>query len=644
MKKILLASLFLYLTFTSVYADTLGKETFMVPMRDGVRLATDVYRPDNDLPHPVILYRTPYNKDTDGFDDNVIKVLNALGYVYVAQDCRGRFHSEGVDSVFMTDGWGYLQDGYDTIDWIVHQSWCNGKVGMVGGSATGITTLRAAGALHPNLVCAAVLVAPSDFYHQVVYPGGEFRKSICENWIHGQGSDYMISYFLQFPYYNKLWENMNLHTRTSLITTPILHIGGWYDCFSDGTILAFQDLHEQPNAGPQKLVMGPWVHGEPTTKRVGELKYPGAGFDWESLLMLWLDYWLRGNPNPVVDTPDVSYYLMGDPGRTDEIGCEWIEADTWPPENRVSKIFYLTSDELLNEKAPTTAQEQSYQYDPHNPVPTLGGNNLTIDNGPYDQRAIGERADILSFATDVLAAPVRVEGFVRGYLYVSSNCPDTDFTLKLIDVYPDGREMLVTDGIRRARFRDGYTQEDEKLLHPGEIVCIEIELPPTAIVFNSGHRIKVQISSSNFPRYEINPNTGNEPNNRSNPQTATNTIYIGGDHASYIVIPVVPIEAGIAQKDNTPKEFRVFANYPNPFNAATVIQYELPAIDGVTVDVFNVYGQHVRSLVDAVQNSGLHRIVWDGKNDNGEPVPSGVYIYRIKAGRMTRAQKMLMVK
>ncbi len=641
--KILTPIVLLFIA-ANLYAQTFLQETVMVPMRDGVQLATDVYRMNDNLSHPVILYRTPYNKDTDGFDDDTIKLLNVLGYIYIAQDCRGRFHSEGVDSVFLNDGWGKLQDGYDTIDWIVGQSWCNGKVAQLGGSATGITTLRAAAALHPNLACAAVLVAPSDFYSQVVYPGGEFRKSLVENWVHSQGSDYMIDYFQQFPYYNALWEEMNLHTRTAMMTVPILHIGGWYDCFSEGTIQAFRDLQQQPNAGPQKLVMGPWVHGEPTSKPVGELQYPDAGFDWEGLLLNWLHFWLRGAPNGVLESPDVTYYLMGDPQRTDEMGCEWLEADQWPPQNSASQSFYLTPDGGLSAAPPSDESRFDYRFDPLNPAPTVGGANLTIAVGPYDQRAVGSRRDILSFTGEVLSAPVRVEGFVRGKLFISSNRPDTDFTLKLIDVYPDGREMLVTDGIRRARFRDGYTEDKVKFLNPDEIVSIDIELPPTAIVFNSGHRIKVQISSANFPRYEVNPNTGAAPNDRTGAQIAENTVYVGGDQASHVLLPIVPTGTSVARRTASPSDFHLLDNYPNPFNAATVIHYSLPTAAHVVVEIFNSRGQRVRILANERQNAGSHRLVWNGAFDSGEAAPSGVYLYRLRAGDFTASKKMLLVR
>ena len=626
-----------------IFSAPLDKTTFMVPMRDGVNLATDVYRPNSTLAFPVILYRTPYNKDSDGFRDETINLLNAFGYVYIQQDCRGRYQSEGIDSVFVTDGWGPLQDGYDTIDWIAQQNWCNGKVAMIGGSATGITTLRAAGTLHPNMVCAAAIVAPTDFYHQVVYPGGEFRKSLTENWVRGQGSDHMISYFLKFPYYNYLWEQMDLHTRTPLISIPILHLGGWYDCFSDGTIAAFTDLKKQPHAGLQKLIMGPWVHGEPSDRKVGQLNYPNASFDWENLLLRWLNCWLRDIPGTILTEPPVSYYLMGDPDATTEIGCEWKTADTWPPENTVDQKFYLAPDGTLTSSIPDSAQ-QSFIYNPANPVPTLGGNNLTIPDGPYDQRTINNRNDILSFTSAPLNGPVRIEGYVTGSLAISSNAPDTDFTLKLLDVYPDGREMLVTDGIQRSRFRDGYSEDDEKFLAPGEIVKLEIFLPPTAIVFNSGHKIKVDISSSNYPRFEVNPNTANGPNDRSIKKVAENTLYCGGLLASFVSLPVFPQKTFVEKNVAFPDLYELFVNYPNPFNSTTIIQYQIPENVFVQIFVLNILGQRIRLLENSFQNSGKHKVVWDGKMDSGEMAPSGMYIYRLTAGDYSKTHRMLLLK
>ena len=504
-------------------------EEYMVPMRDGVELSTLVYRPAGTEAYPVVLYRTPYNKYEEKLPDAFIFLLNARGLTYVIQDTRGRYASAGVDSVFLNDGWGQLQDGYDTIDWLVRQQWCNGRIGQFGPSANGITTLWAAGALHPNLVIAVPLVAPTDFYNQVIFPGGEYRKALVENWISGQGSEYMIDYFMQYPYYNAFWQLMDVQTRYSMIQIPMMHIGGWYDCFSEGTIDAFQGLSASGIAGPQRLIMGPWVHETTGTGApVGEMQYPDAFFDIATSAILWMDYYLTGVDNGILNEPVVQYYLLGDPLKTNEPGCEWIEAEQWPPQNIGEETVYLTANGTLQLQKPLETGGVSFDYDPTDPVPTLGGNNLTISRGPYDHKQLNERSDILSFSSEVLTEPVRVEGAISAKLYVSSNCPDTDFTLKLIDVYPDGREMLVTDAIQRLRFRNGVTENDVSLLTPGKMAVVTILLPPMAIVFNSGHQMKFCISSSNYPRYEINPNTENALYDLSTTQIATNTINLHG--------------------------------------------------------------------------------------------------------------------
>ena len=637
--------LFIVLLLTAFIQQVTAKETFMVPMRDGVSLATDVYKTSDSIARPVILFRTPYDKNNDDLVEGLLLLLNLRGYTFVSQDTRGRYHSEGEDSVYFNDGWGALQDGYDTIEWLIHQEWCNGQIGMIGASATGITTLRAAGSLHPNLKAGIAIVAPSDFYKEVVYPGGEYRKSLVENWIHGQQADYMIDYILSFPYYDEnIWPGVNMHTRTDQITTPILHIGGWYDCFSDGTVALYNDLCRQQTAGPQKLVMGPWEHMTTTQHGdVGELSYPDGAYDILNEAFKWFDYWLKGMDTQVLEQPDVYYYLMGDPQKTDEQGCEWITTDVWPPPQSTPVAYYFNNDNSLTQNKQEYA-EFSFSYDPQNPVPTIGGNNLTINAGPYDQQSVTIRDDVICFESDVLSTPVRLEGYVKGKIYFSSNRTDTDFTLKLVDVYPDGREMLVTDGIQRSRFRKGYFQEETELLTPYQLDSLTITLPPTAIVFNSGHKIKICLSSSNYPRFETNPNTGAEPNDRSEPITAENTIYTGGEYASYALLPLVNQETSVAQSEKTPQTFQLLQNYPNPFNGTTHISFYLNQPDYVTLTVYNSIGQHIKTIHQGTLNTGAYSFVWDAKNETEQMVSSGIYYYRISTHSGYRSGKMLYIK
>jgi predicted acyl esterase len=620
-------------------------ETHMVPMRDGVRLATDVYRPDDSLAHPVLLYRTPYWRFLDRDDP---AHWNSKGYVFISQDVRGRFGSEGVDSVFLDDGWGAKQDGYDTIEWAVQQPWCDGKVGIFGSSARGITTYRAAGSLHPNLVCCVPIVACSDFFHQVVFPGGQFRKSLCENWLKVQGAEHMMPFFFSHPYYDTLWELMDMHTRTDSITSPMLHIGGWYDCFSEGIVEAFRDLTDQAQAGPQKLIMGPWVHGTVGSgSAVGELIYPDAAFGVRSMMDDWLDYWLLADSNGVLETPDVRYYLMGDPDKTTEEGCEWIEADVWPPESVVERPYFLADSARLSLEIEPGDDNATFSFDPRSPVPTVGGNNLMIAAGPYDQTAIGPREDVLEFSTGLLEAPLRVEGTVRGSFFVSSDRWDTDFTLKLIDVYPDGREMLVTDGVIRARYRHGDREEEVNFLTPGEVTSVTVELPPTAVVFNSGHRVKACISSSNYPRYEINPNTDDPPYGETDTLIASNTVYFGYSFPSAVILPVV--EDSVITQEFPLRPDRgsssLLANHPNPFRSRTVINYTLAEGGPVKLAIYDSAGRCVRVLFRGRETSGDHRKVWNARDDSGNLVSSGVYFCRLHLSPgLSKTAKALLVR
>jgi hypothetical protein len=643
-KAIMLLVVCLFLSST-VFCLNAGavKEMFMVQMRDGIKLATDVYRPDTGGPYPVILYRTPYWRLLDHPDGTY---WNNKGCILVAQDVRGRFGSEGVDSVFLDDGWGVKQDGYDTIEWITQQVWCDDKVGMLGSSARGITTYRAAGALHPDLIACAPSIACSDFYHEVVFPGGEFSKSLIEDWLQAEGCGYMVDYFFSHPYYEDKWGLMNLGTRTDSITAPILQIGGWYDCFSNGPVAVFNGLRDKAQAGPQKLVMGPWIHTTVgTSLPVGELQYPDAAFDVDGYVERWMDYWLLGIQNGVLDEPNVHYYLMGDPDKTGEPGCEWVEADVWPPENTVPVAYFLADSNALMPMVPSILDSLTYTYDPRDPVPTLGGNNLSIEKGPYDQRPIGQRPDILEFCTGVLLQPLRVEGVVTAELFVSSDHKDTDFTLKLVDVYPDGREMLVTDGIARARFRFGDSDSDVAFLIPGEIARMTVTLPPTALVWNSGHRIKICISSSNYPRFEINPNTDDPLFQPTDTVTANNTVYYGDSCPSAVILPVVGESVFASESQVAATEHAPLTNYPNPFSSHTVISYNVPGCRRTVLTIYDTAGRKVRALVAGTQQAGMQDAVWDGRDDNDCQVNSGVYFCTLSLGEASpQVRKILLMR
>ena len=506
----------------------------LIPMSDGIELATTIFRPKEQGPFPVVLARTPYNKDGQKSE---AERFCKNGYAYVAQDIRGRFKSKGRDAIiFHNDGWNTPHDGHDTIAWIARQPWCNGKIGSTGGSALGITQNMAAPGAPAALSAQHVVVAFSDMYHQGAYQGGAFRSGLLENWLKGTGmSDVNLKTFVEHPRYDTFWSELNAEAQAERVNAPGVFLGGWYDIFLQGTINSFTTI--QSRGGPAakgrcRLVIAPIGHGS-----MNELTYPANSKKLPKSAdnLAWFDAILKGKDNEVAAEKPVAYYVMGDPTDGTAPGNFWRTADTWPP-SVVETPYFLQPDKGLSTNLATTSEALTYRYDPANPVPTIGGAELGINIGPRDQQSIESRADVLVFTSEVLKRPLEVTGRIHARIFVSSDCPDTDFTVKLTDVYPDGRSILVTDGIRRARFRESF--ESEKFLEPGVVVEIPVDLWSTSLIFNKGHRIRVAISSSNSPRFDPNPNTGHGFRVDREKRVATNTIYVSDKHPSQIVIPV----------------------------------------------------------------------------------------------------------
>jgi predicted acyl esterase len=507
----------------------------MVAMHDGTELATTVYSPEGAGPFPVVVARTPYNKD--GLQGEAAKFVRE-GYAYVAQDLRGRFKSKGHHAIiFHNDGWQEPHDGHDTLEWISAQPWCNGKIGSTGGSALGITQNMAAPGAPSALKAQFVVVAYSNCYPQSAYQGGAWRTGLLEGWLNATGmTDVNLPTFVAHPKYDEFWAGLNPEAQAARVHAPAVFLGGWYDIFTQGTINSFAALHNHGGEGARgrcRLIMAPIGHGTMT-----ELKYPlnAAQFPKCGRDLAWFNFMLKGKANGVGDEKPVHYYVMGDPTDKTAPGNYWRSADNWPPP-ATERAYYLQPEgKLTASSAPDGEGYKSYRYDPAKPVPTVGGAELGKDIGPKDQRKVESRSDVLVFSTDVLTEPVDVAGRLTAKLFVSSDCPDTDFTVKLTDVYPDGRSMLVTDGVLRARFRESF--EREELLEPGKVYEITVDLWSTALVFNRGHKIRVAVSSSNAPRFDPNPNTGHVFRADKESRAATNTIYFSKQYPSRILLPI----------------------------------------------------------------------------------------------------------
>lgn len=549
-----------------------------VEMRDGVLLYTRVYLPDPDIwgpgPYPVILSRTPYGIGTPGSAPRW-PVDIQLGYVRVDQDTRGRYSSQGLDRLFYDD----TSDGYDAVDWIAAQEWCDGNVGAYGYSAPGNTAFLAAGEPHPNLKAIAPLSSSGNLENDLTFEGGAFRGDALlwgiyqtvaglstipgghrdllgitpSVWMYHTGMVYSLlmnlmgytgnptapaSYWMHLPWYdfNPSYAAMQPYGNEVLshpdedawrdhfkvydtVEVPTLLATGWYDFFQRCQIDAFVAL--QDRGVPVKLIVGPGTHGTPPTIPVYE----------------WFDYWLKGIDNGIMDEPPIHYYCME--------ANEWRWANQWPPEEVEYVNYYLHEDGVLSIDSPTDWEEpDSYTYDPMDPVVTMGGTNLFLSAGPSDQRPVVlGRNDILTYTGSPLTEDVELAGPLTVVLSVSSNCTDTDFTAKLIDVYPAGNLTLVADGIIRARYRDSMATPE--LMDPCIVYTITFDIGNVGHLFKAGDSIRVDISSSNFPKYDRNLNTGGELYTETEWVVAENTIYHDADNPSYIMLPVVPDEVDI---------------------------------------------------------------------------------------------------
>ena len=522
------------ITSSSLHLLPRFKTTVMVPMRDGVSLATDVYRPIlRSTPHGTLLIRTPYNKD-GLFPIGLLGIIR--GWPVVIQDMRGLHASEGIDTGFKNDS----ADGADTLFWIVNQTWSNGKVVTYGLSALGIVQYCLAGANPPNLICQYVQVATPNLYAHAAFQGGEFRKNLVEEWLKNQGNDYLIEEIKENENFTLgYWGNVSLDDNWQDVNVPAIHIGGWYDIFSQGTIDAYfgyQHLAGPGAKGKSKLIMGPWTHTGFFSRKQGEMVYPRNSLDRFSLRMFrdMVRCYMENDTDAYSHWPTVMYYVMGDVDDPSAPGNEWRYAEDWPlPAENVS--WFFQSNGLLTPEIPGSSEPLSYLYNPSNPVPTIGGKNLYSPAGPYDQSPVENRSDVLVFTSTMLEQPFEATGPVKARLFVSSDCVDTDFTVKLTDVYPDGRSMLVTDGILRMRNRN--SQDYWEFMQPGMIYNIEVDLWSTSYIWNTGHCIRVEISSSNYPRFLNNPNTADGIGKNTTSIIAQNTLYVDSTHPSCLILP-----------------------------------------------------------------------------------------------------------
>jgi len=544
------------------------RNSTMIEMRDGAQLATDIYMPADysreKYPDgvPVILVITPYDKNREQPVGKWRDCFIRNGYAFAVQDMRGFYASANPDK-----GPARQYDGYDTVEWLARQPWCNGKIGMLGYSHSGAVQYETAVTRPPHLACAIPAQAPGNYYTDPLYPAA-FRKADMETILRG-------------PFTARTRQLLNRRIRSretsrlDQFNIPMMHCAGWYDFYKEGAIEMFRALRQR--GGPQarqsqKLLIGPWGHGVLQEQDYGKplllpggLAYPpNSKPDWEREVWLpWFDYWCKGKPTGVMERPAVRYYLMGDVDNPNAPGNVWVEADDFPPPS-TTVAYYAHADRTLRPEKPMVENAtMQFRFDPENPVPTVGRRHARQQvSGPHDQREVEDRPDVLVFTTPPLETPLKIVGQIQVRLWGASDRTDTDFIAKLTDVYPDGRSMLFADGIVKARYRNSFLKEE--LLTPGEVYEFTIDLGYTAIVLAPGHRLRLALSSSNFDRWDINPNTG-EPYGdhattrrllaerlraelaRGEPEytktlVATNSIHLDANRPTHVVLPIVTQE------------------------------------------------------------------------------------------------------
>ena len=569
-----------------------------VMLRDGVITYVDVFRPDVAEPFPALLQRTPYDKSSAPSRYTSLEAVRAAahGYAVVIQDVRGRFSADGDFYTFVNE----MDDGYDSVEWVAGQSWCNGKVGMYGASYVGATQWLAASSKPPSLAAIAPGVTASDYHEGWAWQGGAFELGFNLSWSMGplvaanwqnlsrrlflpseQGNrlidakDDLSSGFshlpmqdlpdlkgdlapyyydwLAHPEYDEYWRRICIEEFHQEISVPAFSFGGWYDIFLGGTLANFTGMSaigatERARRG-QRLMIGPWVHGGSPTNVSGEYGFgtrsSSMAIDLHNQTMRYYDHWLKEEDNGWADEKPVRIFVMG--------ANQWRYEDEWPLSRAQEVNYYLGSsgkantlngDGALSTEPPGEQPPDVYVYNPLDPVPTRGGglccDPAFLPSGAYDQRAIESRPDVLVYSTPPLERDVEATGPVQVVLYASSSAPDTDFTAKLVDVEPSGYSRNLADGIIRARYR--RPRQPASFIQPGQVYDFTIDLSATSNLFKRGHRIRLEISSSNFPRFDRNTNTGAAIGTDAELTSALQTIYHNPEYPSHVRLPIVPRE------------------------------------------------------------------------------------------------------
>lgn len=629
----LLTPVSLLLGFLSAQAIT-PSQVDSIPMRDGKKLAADVYLSPNNPQAPTILIQTPYLRvlyQVSGLPLGIGQSMANCQYNIVIVDWRC-FGGSAAACVAQPDRG---KDGYDCVQWIASQSWSDGQVGTWGPSALGRVQFLTAVENPPALKCIVPLVAGPQYDYLEYYPGGVLRTEYLEQLdALGFGMSALV-----MPTTNQtnsyIWQYLETTTDyPDSILVPTFMIGGWYDHTIEHMLSFFSELQTQSPANVQnehRLLMGPWVHGGHGSAQVGstvqgQLSYANATHWNDSLAMLFFDYHLRSIANGWNNTPKIQYYQMGQD--------QWMNTATWPPPGLSNFNLYLHTDSTMDIIAPTASSgSRTFTYNPLDPSPSTGGALLRTDlnQGPYDQAGpVESRNDILTFTTAALPQDVVMKGSVQAHLKISSDHKDTDFDIRLTDVYPDGRSMLVQTGTRRMRFRNGYTAADTAVMTPNTVYDCVIDLASSCITFLAGHKIRIDITSSNYPQYNRNDNSGGilypgtppSPDSLLNPQTTVNTVYTNATNTSYVSFPLVSYPSAVVCNSCDETLPFVLNILPNPSGANAQLAITLQSEETLSLSLYDVTGKLSWQSGNTSYHKGSQYVALPAQ------LPAGMYFLR----------------
>jgi len=609
-----------------------------IPVRDSQSLAADLYANHQSIAKPVILIQTPYNKNSYRLVIPHLGVMqpfpyDSSRYNYVIVDWRGFYASSSA----AVAGYDRGLDGYDVVEWIALQAWCNGKIGTWGPSALGQIQYLTAKHQPPHLMCAVPIVRDFQTKYSDYYYGGALRKEHIET-LERLGF-LTVQAITSHPSYTPFWKALEaLNAYEDRFTIPMLLIGGWFDHYPDDVLRAFDDLRN--NSAPQvrnqhKLVFGPWLHSEVDQATQAELTYPNAENIGNDLALRFFDYYLNGAKNGYPLEPVMKYYQMGE--------NVWRDIDNWRSRNVKTEKYYLhKGGKLRKERSEDSESFSEIIYDPHNPSPSVGGARFnpfdsSVIPGPLDQRLLVEsRNDVLIFSTQPFDDDYELSGPITVNLFLSSDRTDTDVTVRLCDVYPDGRSMIMMDGIKRMRFRDGV--DKEVFMLPGNIYSASVELQNIALTLLKGHILRIIVGSADYPRFDRNLNNGGMLYSSGDTLVATNRFYHDKNYAASVDLTLT-YKTTTVDADSELRDFDLYDIYPQPVQTTGILSFSVSKAAVVELSVNDIVGRSLVTLISGPLASGSYTSSIDVSRLIG-----GTYMAKLKVDGRVKVKPFILLK